>query len=471
MLVELDKSLNQSHATATSILEPACRIIGVLDNAAEGLSATALRYVEEADLVIAGAKLLALMQPHFKSTCRTKDLTGCLTQVPDWVREAQEKHMRCVVLASGDPLCHGIGGYLQSRLCVEACEIIPNVSTIQLACARLGIAWQDIKICSIHKADCGEWNSQDGMQHGLYTILHSLQYHDRIAVLTSPDNTPDKIARMMLAEGLQNDFAMAVVERIHSADEKVRGQFTIADAARQQFADPNVVIIWRLIATQPQPLFGLADDAFIQRKPEKGLITKREIRAISLSRMQLRSDAVVWDIGAGSGSVGLEAARLLRDGYVYAIEKNQQDYEIALENKVRLGIHNYSLVLDKAPAGMAQWPSPDAVFIGGSGGELGELITMCIDRLRDNGNLVMNFVTLENLQTAIDCVKNIQQSYVSSAIDVNWDLCQFQVSRSKPILNMQRLAAENPVWIMSVEKTMAKNNSAIASTTGSEVVS
>jgi len=454
MLLELEKNANQTATGESAVNHPACRIIGVLDNGAAGLSETALTHIQQADLIIGSEKMLHLMQPFFKTSALRRDLSGQLTKVPDWIRDAQSKQQRCVVLASGDPLCHGIGGYLQSRLCIEACEIIPNVSTVQLACARLGVTWQDIKICSVHKSDVGEWDADLGMRHGLYSLLHSLQHHDRIAVLTSPDNTPDRIARMMMAEGLENEFQIAVVERLLSADEKVRGHFSVEQASSLRFADPNVVIMWRVKPSQTQPLFGLSDDSYQQRKPEKGLITKREIRAISLARMQLRRDAIVWDIGAGSGSVGLEAARLAQDGYVYAMEKNQLDYEIAGENKRAMGVHNYSVFHAKAPNGLEQWPDPDAVFIGGSGGELAELVMLCFQRLNSGGHLVMNFVTLENLQVAMECVKTLQ-SMLGEDVALEWDLCQLQVSRSKPILNMQRLAAENPVWILSLQKVAA----------------
>jgi len=148
----------------------------------------------------------------------------------------------------------------------------------------------------------------------------------------------------------------------------------------------------------------------------------------------------VWDIGAGSGAVGLEAARLCPAGWVYAIEKNSADVAIADSNRQQMGIHHYTPVHDKAPGGMETWPDPDAVFIGGSGGELTTLIDQILSRLKTGGHLVMNFVTLENLSTAVEHLK---------ACNAAWDVTQMQVSRSKPILHMQRMAAENPVWIIT----------------------
>lgn len=416
-----------------------CRIIGVLDDGSAGLTARALAHIAQADVVIGAARTLALFVAHFAPHAESRDLTGQMMQVPEWIRTAQAQDKRVVVLATGDPLCHGIAAFLQSRLCIEACEVLPNVSTVQLACARLGLPWQEMKILSVHSRDAGEWREGAGADHGLYPILRAVQQHARLAIFTSPDNSPTRIAQMLLAEGLGDGLHMAVAERLLQADERVIADCAIADAAQMQFAEPNVVLLWRTTPMPRSVTFGLADDRYRQRQPDKGLITKREVRAVSLARMQLRADSIVWDIGAGSGSVGLEAARLCPDGHVYAIEKNTEDAAIASANRRDLGVHNYTLLHAKAPQGMEQWPPPDAVFIGGSGGELAELIRLALARLKPQGWLVMNFVTFENVTAAMNVLKEL---------DAQWDLTQLQASRGRPILDMHRLAAENPVWVV-----------------------
>ena len=420
-----------------------CRIVGVLDNGVDGLSPRALAHIQEADLVIGGTRVLDLFAKQFAPHAERRDLTGKLNQVPEWIRGAQTEDRRVVVLATGDPLCHGIAAFLQARLCIEACEVLPNLSTVQLACARLGLPWQDMKILSVHSRDAGEWREGAGPEHGLYGILRALYRHDRFAVFTSPDNTPDRIARLLVSEGLDDQFRMAVAERLLQADENIVMDVAVADAAERRFADPNIVLLWRTAARRPDVQFGLADESYRQRKPDKGLITKREVRACSLARMQLRADSVVWDIGAGSGAVGLEAARLCPDGHVYAIEKNAEDAAIALDNRRRLHTYNYTLLQGKAPEGLEAWPDPDAVFIGGSGGELADLIALSLRHLKPDGWLVMNFVTFENLATAVEALK---------ANNAAWDITQLQAARSQPILHMHRLAAENPVWIVTARR-------------------
>jgi precorrin-6Y C5,15-methyltransferase (decarboxylating) len=423
-----------------------CRVIGVLDDGVASLNPTALAYLRNADVVIGGARTLALFEREFKVDAVRHDLTKRLKEVPEWVRAARSDNLACVVLATGDPLCHGIAPYLAQHLCVDALDILPNLSTLQLACARVGLAWQDARVVSVHARDAGEWTRGAAPSHGLYGLAQTLRRESRLLVLTSPDNSPDRIARLLQAEGLADDFHMAVAENLLQPEERVLADLNPVDAADMRFADLNVVLLWRVTAASKPVRFGLMDSEFVQRQPDKGLITKQEVRAVSLARLQLRQDSVVWDIGAGSGSVGLEAARLCPDGHVWAIEKNELDHAIAGQNHAAFGISNYTLTHGKAPEGLDAWPDPDAVFIGGSGGELAGLIAMILGRLRSNGSLVMNFVTLENLATATATLTSMVEE------GVTWDVLQLQAARSKPILHMHRMAAENPVWIVCARK-------------------
>jgi precorrin-6Y C5,15-methyltransferase (decarboxylating) len=435
----------------TTVKDPnPCRVIGVLDDGIVSLNATALAHVRRADLIIGGTRTLTLLEREFKTGAVMRDLTGQIKAVPEWIRTARADNLCCVVLATGDPLCHGIAPYLAQHLCVEALDILPNLSTLQLACARIGLAWQDAHIVSVHAHDAGEWTRGSTPGHGLYALAQAVRHHARLLVLTSPDNSPDRIARLLLTEGMGSDFQMAVAENLLQPEERVLAELRAQDAAAMRFAALNVVLLWR-VTPMPRPVrIGLADAEFAQRQPDKGLITKQEVRAVSLARLQLRRDSVVWDIGTGSGSVGLEAARLCPEGHVYAIEKNEADHAIASRNHAAFGVSNYSLFLGKAPDGLDSWPDPDAVFIGGSGGELAGLIGGVLRRLRPGGSLVMNFVTLENLATATATLQEMENK------DVVWDVLQLQAARSRPILNMHRMAAENPVWIVCAARDVRR---------------
>ncbi|MCK5830768.1 MAG: precorrin-6y C5,15-methyltransferase (decarboxylating) subunit CbiE [Methylococcales bacterium] len=415
-----------------------CRIIGVLDDGKSSLNSQSLDYIRHADVVIAGKRLLEVMAGDINPDAESRDLTSQLTQISEWIIDANTNEKKVVVLATGDPLCHGIASYLINKLGHEKIEVLPNLSAHQLACAKLGLAWQICRVGSVHNQDRGEWILGADSRHSLYKALQLIRQSELTAIYTSPENSPNRIARMLQMEGLNEHYELAIAACLLQENEQVTDWMTVDEVALQSFEDLNVVLI-RKYSFPPEAIFGLPDERFKQRKPDKGLITKREVRAVSLARLSLQPNSIVWDIGAGSGSVGLEAARLCPIGHVYAIEKNTDDVAIALENKKSLKVSNYSLIQGRAPAGMEPWIDPDAVFIGGSGGELQKLIILSLKRLKNNGQLVMNFVTLENLNTAMTTLKELA---------VQWDVVQLQASRSKPILSMNRMQAENPVWVV-----------------------
>jgi precorrin-6Y C5,15-methyltransferase (decarboxylating) len=416
-----------------------CHIIGVLDDGTASLNAENLAILNAVNHVIAGSRLLETLAAEI-SQAKTYDLTGNLKNVPQWIVDALNAGESVAVLATGDPLCHGIGSFLANKIPSEKLRILPNLSTIQLTFAALKLPWQNAKIVSIHSQDAGEWQRGVTSKNGLYELAQRCRQHDLLAILTSPENNPSRIARLLEIENLANNFEMAIAQNLKQSTQRITDFLPISDVAKAVYDEPNVVILKRKTPLQNPILFGQRDDSFQQRKPEKGLITKREVRAVSLARMQLTRSSIVWDIGAGSGSVGLEAARLCCDGHVFAIEKNADDIANVEHNQAAWNISNYSFFHGKAPQFLDGWQNPDAVFIGGSGGELAELITLCLSRLNTGGWLVMNFVTLENLATAVETLKNN---------GATWDVTQIQASRSSPILHMNRLQAENPVWIIS----------------------
>ncbi len=188
-------------------------------------------------------------------------------------------------------------------------------------------------------------------------------------------------------------------------------------------------------------LFGLPEEAFRYTVPRKGLITKTEIRVLSLSKLDLRPGQVLWDIGAGSGSVGIEAARLVADLSVWAIEKDADDYKCLQEN-----IQTFNLsgrvhpVFGKAPEALVALPRPHRVFVGGSGGRMADLLDRCWGSDPPPG-IVCNLATVENLAEVISWAKG-------RGIDP--DILHVQVGRGQPIIGLHRIEALNPVWIVSL---------------------
>ncbi|ABK45622.1 precorrin-6Y C5,15-methyltransferase (decarboxylating) [Magnetococcus marinus MC-1] len=414
-----------------------CHIIGVLDNGPEGLHGQSVGLMRRAQVVIGVPRTFALFEDLLPEEAQRLDLTGHLDKVPQWVQRGLQAEETVLVLATGDPLCHGIGSYLVKKLGLDACQIHPNTSVMQWAFARLGLPWQKAQILSAHTADCGAWQPGLGPEHPLTGVMQSIQQQPLLGIFTSPENDPARIAQAIQAAGMGEHVLLHVAQQLLLDDERVERDLSPATVAAGHYAQPNVMIVENT-APQRLPLFGLEDASYQQRKPDKGLITKKEVRVVTLAQLRLHRESIVWDIGAGSGSIGLEAARMA--GHVYAIEKNGPDREIMEANRQQMGCLNYSAYLGEAPAGLENWPDPDAVVIGGSGGHLAPLLALVAQRLLPEGRLVMNFVTLENLTTALDQLQRL---------GMVWELIQMQISRSQPILEMHRMQAENPVWILT----------------------
>ncbi len=417
-----------------------CQIIGILEDGPQSLSQQAIDYLKTADLLIGSPRFMDAVQGLLKEDVKKQDFTGKITQVPNWVQTALEQNKQVVVLATGDPLCHGIGSFIVKKLGIENCNILPNITMFQVAFSRLGLAWQSVKISSIHS----------NFEHGMRDLLSDCRTNYIIACYTSPQNSPAHIAHMLSCEKMQDQFEMLIASHLTKYDEQLTAWLSVEEVIKQSYPNPNLVILKRIKPIQNNILFGLEDASYMQRKPDKGLITKQEVRAVSLAKLQLRHNSIVWDIGAGSGSIGLEAAHLCPKGRVYAIEKNTADFEIILQNQAKSSLSNYHVEQGKAPDGLDAWENPDAIFIGGSGGNLSSLIELCLSRLNIGGTLVMNFVTIENLNVAIETLKPLK--------NIKWHFIQMQISRSKPILNMQRLQAENPVFIISASFIKDNNN-------------
>ena len=186
---------------------------------------------------------------------------------------------------------------------------------------------------------------------------------------------------------------------------------------------------------------GLPDDAFAQKKPLRGLITKSEVRAVSLYKLGLRRNSVVWDVGAGSGSVALEAAVIASDGIVYAVERDAECVEMLLDNIRRLGPTNMVVVSAEAPDALDDLPAPDCVFVGGGGKRLTDILERVGARLKSGGRVVVNLAAIERVSATQTCLE-------SFGFEVELTMISASRGRGLPDGTM-RLAALNPVFIVT----------------------
>lgn len=397
-------------------MKPKILIVGIGDNGADSLSRETLRRVAEAEVLLGGERHLAFFPDHPAEKLAIRD------NLKELVARLQAEMRRVVVLASGDPLFYGIAGYLANKVGRDRLEVLPNISSMQLAFARLNESWHDAALVSCHAKPIED-------------ALDVVRDAKKVGIFTDDENTPARIARELKKAGI-GGFRAHVCENLGGSDERI-SSCGLDELAERTFSPLNVLVLVKQAEAPPDErrdwTFGIPEEAFYQRQPLKGLITKTEVRVLSLAKLRLRPGNVMWDIGAGSGSVSIEGALLA--ARIWAIEKNKDDCDIIRRNVEKFGTPQVNVVHGMAPAVLAGLPDPDAVFIGGSGGEMGELIHICRERLAAGGRLVINVATLENLgEVPAD------------------DVTLVQISRTRPILNLHRFEALNPVFIASWEK-------------------
>ncbi|CAH1205344.1 Cobalamin biosynthesis bifunctional protein CbiET [Paenibacillus auburnensis] len=400
-------------------------IIGIGEDGAGGLTPQSLSRVQESEVLFGGERQLSF----FSRYCGEKIvLQGGLEAFADKL-EGLYRERQTVVLASGDPLFYGIAGFLVRRFGPQHVEVVPHYSSVQLAFARLGDSWQDAELVSLHGRP-------------ITGLAQRIDGRHKVALLTDPVNNPAVIAAYLLEFGML-EYEAFVCERLGGPEEVCRF-WELDDMARHDFAALNVVILRRKPESTAGVRRGFAypDEAFKQRKPEKGLITKREVRALVLSELNLAENAVVWDIGSGSGAVAAECARIARLGKIFALEKEQVNLPNMEANRRKFRA-DYTIVHSKAPEGLDKLPDPDAVFIGGSGGELADIIAQSAGRLRPGGVIVVAAITIETLYGSMEALR---------AAGLNPEVTHLQASRGKPILGMTRLEGMNPVYVISGTK-------------------
>ncbi|MFV9505801.1 MAG: precorrin-6y C5,15-methyltransferase (decarboxylating) subunit CbiE [Oscillochloridaceae bacterium umkhey_bin13] len=415
-------------------------VLGLTGSEREHVLPTYLARILEADLLVGGDRQLAAFADANGERLSLRQGVGA---VAAHLRLAFDAGRRIVVLASGDPLCYGIGASLRRWFAAEELEIVPAPSSYQLAFAALAEPWHDAVLLSAHARPLAE-------------VLPRVLAAPKAAMLTDEQHTPAVIARALLDAGLPAATPCAICEHLAEPAQRIV-RTTLAAATTQSFAALNVFVVWNERATaatsnKPSTALnqevsaigyrlsaiapGLPDDAF---STTGSLITKREIRLLSLAELALGPGEVLWDIGAGSGAVGIEAARWQPLATIYAVERRAALWDHIRINLQRFPAPNVQLVEGSAPEACAELPDPHAVFLGGSGGQLAAVIALVQQRLFPGGRLVITLVSLEHLQLARTCLPEAH-------------VVQVQVSVGTPIQSMLRLEAQNPIFVLSWRK-------------------
>ena len=388
----------------------------------DDLTARHLKTIEEADILVGGKRLLG----HFRnSPAQKQTISKDISRVINYVKDRMETR-KIVVLASGDPLFYGIGARMVDALGPENTLIYPNISSVSAAFARIKEPWNDVRVISLH----GKKNEK--------LLLQALEKEDKIAVLTDPNNNPSWLAGHLLEQEVVN-FKMCVLEKIGSDAERFQW-YTLGQAAGINFSEPNMVVLKRSPMDsehKKRPVLGAPDSWYDH---QAGLITKAEVRAVSLAKLRLSTDHTVWDLGAGSGSVSIEVSLLAGNGKIFTVEQNPARIEQIKNNVNRFGVSNLKVIQNVLPEGLSDMPPPDRIFIGGGGKDLNEIIIAAAAHLKPNGIIVVNTVLIPNVEVALTALKRLE---------FETEVIQVQINRSRKMPWAERLEAQNPVWIIT----------------------
>jgi precorrin-6Y C5,15-methyltransferase (decarboxylating) len=411
-------------------LDEKITIIGIGDDGFEGLTRQAHEIISSAGTLLGPANLLNKVEPGGQEMIT---LSADLEQVAATMDAAQTKPL--VLLASGDPLFYGTARFLCEKLGKDRFEVLPHVSSMQLAFARVKESWDEAYLTNL---------ATQSMQR----VVERIRSAEKVGLFTTDEHPPSALATALLEKGIDY-FTVYVCENLGSPDERVtRG--TLAEIAQQSFGSLNVMVLVRLPDVPDRPasmlgkrLFGNPDECFLQSRPKRGLLTPSEVRAIALAELDLGSTSVVWDVGAGSGSVAIESAQLAPAGKVYAIEMDPEDYNLLVENSRTFGTENLAPILGEAPAAWSDLPSPDAIFVGGTGRSVVKLVESAWARLRDGGRLVVNVASIDNLTS-------VEQALRVVAADPR--VIMVNLARGQQQMESLRLEAVNPSFLIVARK-------------------
>ncbi|MEW6633255.1 MAG: precorrin-6y C5,15-methyltransferase (decarboxylating) subunit CbiE [Pseudomonadota bacterium] len=388
-------------------------VVGIGEDGVAGLGDEAKRRIAEAEVVFGGKRHLALVASVVKGEPRQWP-TPFDSEVSDVLALAGKK---ICVLASGDPFFHGVGATLARKVKPDEMLVLPAPSSFSLAASRLGWPLQDVETISLHG-------------HSIDLIRSLLHPGARILALTSDGDAPATITALLDELGF-GPSRLTVLEALGGPDEKRRA--ARADAFDLKKINPLNVLALEIETTPDARVLpltvGLADHLF----EHDGQITKREIRAITLSALAPRRGELLWDIGAGSGSIGIEWMLAHPSMRTIAIEANSERAARIHRNAVHCGVPGLAVVEGSAPKALAKLETPDAIFIGGGGSDAG-VLEKAIKALRPGGRLVANAVTLE-METLLLDQHNRRGG----------DLIRIALARAAPVGSMQAWRPAMPV--------------------------
>lgn len=391
------------------------KVIGVGLGNTQLLSGYAVKCIKEAELVIATERLhqsLRQMNPN--------SMMLPFSQITTAVLESGCEQI--AVAVSGDVGFYSISSILQKKLRGYALEFINGISSLQYLAAKLQTDYAGIQTVSVH----GRENA----------VIPHVCYNERVFVLTGGKQKAHHVLNALTDAGL-GQVLVTVAENLSYETESIQTDMA-KNLCTQRFGDLAVMLIEHKNHAKAYEI--LQDADFIRGNVP---MTKAEVRQLSIAKLGLTPTDTVYDIGAGTGSVAIAMCRLARESFVYAIEKQDEALRLLAKNRAKHGAYNMVIISGNAPDALSELPPPNKVFIGGSSGNLRVILQALLEKtpaLR----VVINAVTLETLQEAVACLK--QYGFGYEVLCVN-------ISKAEPTGNYHMMKAQNPVYIISGEKT------------------
>ena len=385
----------------------------------ETLSIFAQNALREADVIAGGKRLLK----NYASENSEQIVIGAnaIETVKSLIERA--KNEKVVILASGDGLYNGIGGTVERLGAPENYQVIPGCTAFQHLYAKLGTSWEDAQLFSIHG------------KNGLIPAGKILSSSKAVVYCDTKCSASQLAKRLIELHPESTERQGVIGDQLGMEDEQIISG-TLKELSNKSCSGLSMLLLKPAKHYPPLPL-GLPDVTY---EHENNMITHPEVRAIVLAKLRL-APGIMWDLGAGSGSVGIEAAGLVDKLEVYAVEQKESRFEHIVNNAKSAGLSNHQQRHGNILEHIDILSAPDKVFIGGGGKNLSEIVTLAMQRLNPGGTLVVTAVTLESIATMGTFVK-----------DGNWQMITVNISRSCKIACSNMLKAENPISIFTYNK-------------------
>lgn len=393
-------------------------IIGIGMGNPDTLTVGAKRAIEGSDLLIGATRLL---EPFDYVACEKLELIKSSDIVEAL---ANATCGQASILMSGDVGFYSGATALYDKLGDYEIEVVPGISSLVYFCAKLRTTWQDAVLVSAH-----------GREHD---AVGAIQSSAKTFCITGGKTKVDDICRSLVERDL-GDVRVAAGERLSYEDERIV-EGTAAELAEMTFENLTV-----MLARNPHPVTrefaapSLADGDFLRGKAP---MTKEEVRALVISKLHIAANHTVWDVGAGTGSVSVEAALAASRGTVCAIERNTDAIGLMRKNREAFGLTNLVVVEGEAPTALDGLPAPDRVFIGGSAGNLDAIVGTALSA-NPRARICITAITLETLSAALECLRS------RSVEDA--DIVQVSVARADKVGSYHLMRAENPIYIITAE--------------------